>query len=217
MHDQPDFSPARRRFLTLSTVIGGAGAMAGCVTRNGEIGIPGVYAVSFTTTTPRRAGASIGGQRVAAYSFLEARVAQIGPQTLSAFERELPGQLGARKVQTTLFRLTDSAVAQGRDFSKPGVQFPVRDVIAANADAERALGARYRLVIVPVRYAHGVDGWTYMDIVWDVVDIQDGQTVWAASSHSKLLPLGGMDANAGATGARIVSNLVDQLAGDGML
>lgn len=129
-------------------------------------------------------GISLRNASVYIYCFLDVRAASIGRPMLREFDSMLVQRLNAEGVKTTTFHFAPN----GSNYDSPylSVPIPVYPTIEAHAAEEKALGAKYRLVVFPTEsYSQSIDVANSMRsyaIRWDLYDIADGRLVW--STHS---------------------------------
>jgi hypothetical protein len=167
----------------LAPVLALAAALAsGCVTTR------------FRDESAPYAGAPV--ERLYVYSFLGARVDEVGKAYVEAFDRSLLSMLQGRGVDARLHRFQESPVLQGEPLTAEGwvaahqsfvtkdasggsrFGIPVGDVLRLNLEDERRFGATHRLVVFPARIYNS--NWLYTR--WDLVDAEHRTANWTITS-----------------------------------
>ncbi|HEY1426332.1 MAG TPA: hypothetical protein VGF50_06635, partial [Caulobacteraceae bacterium] len=135
----------------------------------------------------------LASQSVYIYSFLDVREDEFSHQVLDQIDKQLQGALAAADVKTQVLRFLDSQAATG--FAQVDAtptygrthtsdMIPVGQTIASNLPAERAFGARFRLLVFPSKMSVAGD-WRFYQIRWYLVDCATNRTVWTFTYAGK--------------------------------
>jgi hypothetical protein len=118
----------------------------------------------------------ISGAQVYIYSFLDLREADLGERMVAEVNERLRADLAERGIQTELvtYRQTQTDREPSRGLT---VMIPVDRIVASQLSQEQALGADFRLMIIPSDMRIYGSNQSY-EINWDLVDISTGEVVW---------------------------------------
>ncbi len=170
------------------------------------------------TSTPARS-ASTGeavriGPRLYVYSFIDLRVAELGPNFMQAFERDLAEQLRASGVESQQLwygRTPVRSLLEREGGPTGSTRVPVREVVAGNSVAEAEYGSRYRLVVIPYEIARSGTS-VIVRTRWDIYDPKTNRILWTGKADT-LQMFWGSDVNEGAEdrARKLVTAMVSEM------
>jgi len=156
----------------------------------------------------------ISGAQVYIYSFLDVRDGDLGARMVGAVNEQIGAQLAAHGVESALvtYRETDAARYTARSGS---VMIPVEDIIASQLPQEEALGADYRLIIVPSEMMIYGANQSYV-INWDLIDVRTGSLIWTTSLRGNRTIWWAADEDSTRRAQIFVNGVIEQMASSGL-
>ncbi len=176
---------------------------------------------SYRDTVVSPAVSDISGSPVFIYSFLDLWTPYVGTDLVESTDRQLTSRFAQHSVQVSIVHLYNSGhiirnyEARGNDYigRRESMRVPVEEIVGTHRDAERALGARYRLIGVPQDITSS--GGTAQ---WLLVDIASDQMVWRTSMQISFGDFsGGTIEEIDRSYAAIVDGLFDVMRASGVL
>ena len=151
------------------------------------------------------------------YNFLDVREAEYGDKVLAQFDRQLIEALGKSHAGARVLRFRDSPVMRQSGQTYTGVtNVPVAETIIANLADERAMGARYRLIVFPSSYSLA-GAWRFYEVRWMLMDIRTGRRVWSYLYKGKHMVMWRTNENSEARGRKLVNAAWSELQKAGLL
>ena len=159
------------------------------------------------------------GSRVYVYSFIDLRVAELGPDFMQAFERLLAQQLREAGVESRQlwYGKTPLKSVLERGASTGSTRVPLPEVVAANREREAEFGARYRLVVIPSEISRAGAAVT-VRTRWDLYDPKTNRSVWTGRADT-IQTFWGANVNEGAEerAQKLVTGMVAEMKRVGLL
>ena len=155
------------------------------------------------------------------YSFLDLREKELGPRNIAALERQLAETLTNHGVRNKQLWFTRAPVREeialnekkkGNWFLDLGtsVRVPVNEVIASNAEDEKAFGPQCRLVVFPVSTTQTSTGMSFQ-MRWILAEVESGKVLWSATSNTNNMNMWKADEYPEERAAMLVDGLVKEL------
>ncbi len=132
---------------------------------------------NFQTDTKLGGAPSIVGSQVYIYSFIDLRETDFGDAMVNAVNRQLVERLAERSVVAQVVSYAETTAGKFTARGGGSVMIPVAEIIASRLEEEAAMGADYRLIIVPSQIT--IYGATQQyDVRWELVNVTSGRVVW---------------------------------------
>jgi hypothetical protein len=189
-----------------------AALAGGCTTTNN---------VSSTLTPSASSGDAVRiGSRVYVYSFIDVRVAELGPAFMQAFERMLAQQLlesGVESQQLWYGQAPVRSLLEREGASSGSTKLPVSEVVTANREKETKYGSRYRLVVIPSEISPAGTS-VLVRTRWDLYDPKTNRSIWTGRADT-IQTFWGANVNEGAEerAQKLVTAMVAEMKRVGLL
>lgn len=186
---------------------------------------PRSYSAMPVPTTKLAPGEKLQGSSIYVYTFLDVRDAEFGRKVIDQFELQIVDALAAKGIRAKALRFKRSSVGagyisppasttggnwfSGYSYGKTDV-VPVEQVVASNVADELAVGARYRLLVLPSSY-NVYGSWQHYTLRWVLMDIKSGGMLWSHSYSGKHLMLWKPDENSVKRARKLVDGGLSEL------
>jgi hypothetical protein len=155
------------------------------------------------------------------YSFLDLREKELGPKNIAEIERQLADTLTSHGVRSKQLWFNRAPVReeialnqqkQGNWFLDLGtsVRVPVNEVIASNAEDEKAFGPQCRLVVFPTSTTETGTG-VIVQLRWLLSEVSSGKVIWSATSNTNNMNMWKFDEYPEERAFMLVDGLVKEL------
>jgi hypothetical protein len=185
---------------------------------------PRTYAAPPIPVARMAPGEKLQGSSIYVYTFLDVRDAEFGRKVVDQFETQVVAALAQAGIRAKALRfkkspagamyVSPSATSRGNWFSGYSYaktdQVPVSEVVTSNVADEMAVGARYRLLVLPSSY-NVYGSWQYYTLRWILMDIGTGRMLWSHSYSGKHLMLWKPDENSVKRAKKLVDGGVREL------
>lgn len=125
-----------------------------------------------------KAAFAAGDRDTYTYTFLDVRKNVLSPRVLAEFDKQFIDGLDSRGIGTTLFHFGDSPLGDMFADNSTSATIPVPQVILLNQAAEKAAGARFRIIVFPTSIVNS-GAWRFYQIRFSMIDTRTGARVWS--------------------------------------
>ncbi len=172
---------------------------------------PALPAPMPASPTPQK----LFGSFVYVYSFLDIREGEYSSKVLDQFDADLSARMSAFGVNSKILRYnktktsTDEFFAEKRGYGAESREVPVMQTVAGNLSDERAVSARFRLIVFPQSYTL-MGAWRYYDIRFVLMDALTNRRVMDYVYSGKHMVVMKNSENAAARSKKIIDKLFEQ-------